>query len=72
LFNVDAYQYARAVNNDNGRNTPITITKVIGFWLDRIEGNDVYGRIMYYPTTSITGAPIPGTVAFTYNIILVR
>ena len=72
LFNVDAYQYARAVNNDNGRSTPITITKVIGFWLDRIQGNDVYGRIMYYPTTAISGAPIPGASAFTYNIILVR
>jgi hypothetical protein len=45
---------------------------VIGFWLDRIQGNDVYGRIMYYPTTAISGAPIPGASSFTYNIILVR
>jgi Flp pilus assembly protein TadG len=72
LFDVDAYQRARAINNDQGRNVPITIVKVIGFWLERQQGNDVEGRIMYYPTTSVVGAPIPGASSFTYNIILVR
>jgi hypothetical protein len=72
LFDVKAYDQARTLENQNGRTVPITIVKVIGFWLDRIQGNNVYGRIMYYPTTSFTGPPIPGGGMFASTIILVR
>jgi hypothetical protein len=71
LFNVDDYSLAR-VNQQNGRTTPISIVKIIGFWLDRIQGNNVFGRIMFYPTTSVTGTPLPGSALFTRTIILVR
>jgi hypothetical protein len=71
LFNVDEYSLAR-VNQQNGRNTPITIVKIIGFFLDRIQANNIYGRIMFYPTTSVTGTPLPGSALFTRTIILVR
>lgn len=72
VFDVDQYQYARAVNNDNGRNTPITIVKIIGFFLEDTPGNDVLGRITHYPTTVLTGTPIPGSAMFARTVILVR
>jgi Flp pilus assembly protein TadG len=73
VFDVAAYDAARAIDNQHGRNTPITIVKVLGFWLDRIQGNVVYGRIMYYPTTSVTGTNnYPGAALLTKTIVLVR
>lgn len=72
VFDVDQYQYSRAVNNDNGRNTPITIVKIIGFFLEDTPGNDVLGRITHYPTTVLTGTPLPGPSMFARTVILVR
>jgi hypothetical protein len=69
VFNVDQFDYDRAVG-PGGVNIPITVVKIIGLFLDRIVSNDVYGRIMYYPTLNFTGTPGSGT--FAKNIILVR
>jgi len=43
LFDVQQYDYDRAFEVGRGRTV---IVKVIGFWLDQIQGNDVYGRIL--------------------------
>jgi Flp pilus assembly protein TadG len=44
VFNVDEYDAGRA----SGRQT-INITKILGFFIEGINGNDVSGRLCFYP-----------------------
>jgi hypothetical protein len=71
VFDVGAYDLAR-VNEGGGRSLPITIIKILGFWLQGFQGNDVIGYITHYPTTSMTGTPLPGVSSFARTVILVR
>ncbi len=68
VFDVDAYDSGRA----SGR-VDIIVTQVLGFWIEGMQGNDVIGYLMNYPTTAITGAPLGGGAsAFANTVILVR
>jgi hypothetical protein len=56
-----------------GRTTDLFVTQVLGFWIEGMVGNDVIGYITYYPTVSLTGAPLGnGASAFARTVILVR
>ena len=73
LFNVDAYQQARTAGNENGRQVPITVVKVLGFFLEGFQNNSVVGRLMYYPDTPLTGgSSTSGLGLWVYHILLVR
>ena len=68
VYDPDAYDAGRA----SGRVT-ITITKVIGFFMDRMQGNEVNGYIMSYPSTPNEGmGGVPGAANFVVSVALVR
>lgn len=68
VFNVDTYDLGRA----SGR-IDITVTQVLGFWIQGMQGNNVIGYLMNYPTTAITGPALGnGASAFNATVILVR
>jgi hypothetical protein len=67
MFNPDAYQLA-----DQGGRTTIQITKVLGFFVDKMQGNDVMGYLMTYPSDPSAGmGGVPGS-GFVVSVALVR
>ena len=67
MFNPDAYQLAA----QNGRTT-IQITKVLGFFVDEMDGNDIKGYLMTYPADPSAGmGGVPGS-GFVVSVALVR
>lgn len=71
VFNVDAFQAYLAANGA-GATIPLQIVKIIGLWLEGFQGNNVIGYLTHYPTTSLTGPPLPGPSSWASTIILVR
>jgi putative Flp pilus-assembly TadE/G-like protein len=67
VFDPDAYDAGRA----SGRIT-INVVKVLGFFIDQIQGNDVYGYITTYPSRPNQGmGGVPGN-NFVVSVALVR
>jgi len=67
VYDPDAYDLGRA----SGR-VEITITKVLGFFVDRMQGNEVSGYLMSYPSTPKAGmGGVPGN-HFVVSVALVR
>jgi hypothetical protein len=67
VFNPDAYDAGRA----SGR-VEIVVTKVLGFFISEMNGNEVGGYITTYPSAPLSGtSTTPGT-AFVVSIALVR
>ena len=67
VFDPDEYDAGRA----SGRQT-INIVKVLGFFIDRMQGNDVGGWIMHYPSDPNAGmGGVPGN-NFVVSVALVR
>lgn len=67
VFDPDAYDLGRA----SGRIT-INVVKVLGFFLDKMVGNDVYGYITTYPSKPNAGmGGVPGD-NFVVSVALVR
>ena len=67
VYNPDAYDAGRA----SGR-IVFDIVKVIGFFIDEIQGNDVHGYIMTYPSKPNAGmGGVPGN-NFVVSVALVR
>ena len=67
VFNPDAYDKGRA----SGR-IVIEVVKVLGFFIDQIQGNDVYGYITTYPSRPNQGmGGVPGN-NFVVSVALVR
>jgi Putative Flp pilus-assembly TadE/G-like len=67
VFNPDAYQLA-----DKSGRTTIQITKVLGFFIDKMQGNDVMGYLMTYPAEPSSGmGGTPGS-GFVVSVALVR
>ncbi len=67
VFNPDIWDSGPS----NGRST-VTVTRVIGMFIDRMSGNDVIGRLMPYPSAPYGGTGgVPGA-AFVVSVILVR
>ena len=67
VFNPDAYDVGRA----SGR-VEITVTKVLGFFVDRMQGDEVNGYVMSYPSTpKASMGGVPGD-HFVVSVALVR
>jgi hypothetical protein len=68
VFNPDAYDSARA-----GGRTDIVVTKILGFWIQGMQGNDVIGYLTHYPAIAeLTGPPVDPAASFLTTVILVR
>jgi Flp pilus assembly protein TadG len=50
----------------------VEVTRVVGFFMEQMQGNDVIGRLMPYPSSAYSGTGgVPGS-AFVISIVLVR
>lgn len=67
VFNPDLYDAGRA----SGRQD-IIVTKIIGFWIEGMQGNDVIGYLTHYPALAEGGAPVEEDSSFLRTVILVR
>lgn len=67
VYNPDVFN----ASTPHGR-TDITIVRVLGFFMERMQGNDVVGRIMTYPGTPRGGTSDTPSAAFVVSIALVR
>ena len=67
VFNPDAYDAARA-----GGRTEIVVTKVLGFWIQGMQANDVIGYLTHYPALATDGGPVDPNSSFLSTVILVR
>ncbi len=67
VFNPDAYDAARA-----GGRAEVVVTKILGFWIQGMQGNDVIGYLTHYPALAEGGPPVDPTSAFLTTVILVR
>jgi Flp pilus assembly protein TadG len=53
--------------------TTLKIVNILGFFIDRMQGNDVHGYLVTAPGLFVAGAgEVPNTAAFTFTIVLVR
>ena len=67
VFNVDEYAAGKA----SGRQD-IVIVNILGFFIERMQGNDVVGRLTHYPGMLGPGATVGPGSAFDRTVILVR
>jgi hypothetical protein len=68
VYDPDAYNEASA-----GGRTEIVIVKVIGFFIDKMQGDDVKGWITTYPSDPTAGmGGVPGGANFVVSVALVR
>jgi hypothetical protein len=68
VFNTSAYEDGR----QSGRVT-IRIVNILGFFIDRIQGNDVYGYLVTVPALlSASSGTLSAASAFGVTIVLVR
>lgn len=67
VFNPDAYDAARA-----GGRTEIVVTKILGFWIQGMQANDVIGYLTHYPALATDGGPADPNTSFLSTVILVR
>ena len=67
MFNPDAFDAARA-----GGRTEIVVTKILGFWIQGMQGNDVIGYLTHYPALAEGGGEIQEDSSFLRTVILVR
>ena len=54
-----------------GRST-VTVTRVVGMFVERMQGNDVVGRLMPYPAPAQSGTGGVTGSTFVISIVLVR
>lgn len=66
VFDVDEYNKGQA----SGRQE-IVITKILGFFIDKMVGNDVHGYLMTFPTLARGTSATPNE-SFLISIVLVR
>jgi hypothetical protein len=66
LFSPDAYDAGPRTN------MVLQVTNVIGFWIQRLQGNDVVGYITQYPTVSLRGPRFTQASLFARTVVLVR
>jgi Flp pilus assembly protein TadG len=66
LFNPDTYDLTR------GTAPAFVVTKVVGFWIERIIGAEVFGYLTPYPTVSLTGPLFTEASSFARTVVLIR
>lgn len=67
LFDPDVFDSGRT----SGR-IDITITNIMGFWIEGMQGNDVQGYMTYYPALASGTTTIGPQSAFLRTVVLVR
>ena len=87
VFDMDDFQFHRAGGGGGGGNPGesgawshcptggkcIRVVNILGFFADRIVGNDIIGYLRTQPGEFVVGPPSPvGTNAFLINISLIR
>jgi hypothetical protein len=76
LYNTEAFQYGQATGNWRDvcptGGTCVQIVNYLGFFVDRMSGNDVIGYLVRVPGIIVAGAPsITPAAAFTIAITLI-
>ncbi|AMY12267.1 helicase/secretion neighborhood TadE-like protein [Luteitalea pratensis] len=73
VFDVQAYLDEKYFGEDKttGRFN-LKITRLVGFFIERMQGNDVIGRVTYYPANGTLGSGTANNANFLRKIILVR
>lgn len=66
VFDPDVFDEGRS-----GGRTEIIVTKIMGFWIEGMQGNDVLGYLTHYPALA-AGAPVEEDAVFLRTVILVR
>jgi len=70
VFNPDTWDAGRSVGAGN---TTITVTNILGFFLESISGGgDVTGYFTYYPSVASGSSTLSESSAFLRTVILVR
>jgi Flp pilus assembly protein TadG len=76
VFDLDDFQHRRASGDWSvcpGGGRCVHVVNILGFFADRMSGNDVIGYLMSYPGAFVTGAPsVGGGAGFLTAIQLVR
>jgi hypothetical protein len=76
VFDPDIYQYSDTHNSwpqCSGGGQCVTVVGFLGFFVDRMDGNDVIGYLVRVPGVLVNGGPpAPVAGAFTTSIRLVR
>ena len=67
VFNPDTYDAARA-----GGRTEVVVTKILGFWIQGMQNNDVIGYLTHYPALAEGGNNVDPDAAFLTTVVLVR
>jgi len=67
VFNPDLWD----LGPSNGRST-VVVTRVVGMFIDRIQGNDVTGYLVPYPSAAYSGTGGVAGSSFVVSIVLVR
>ena len=67
VFNPDAYDAARA-----GGRSELIVTKILGFWIQGMSGNDVIGYLTHYPALADSDGAADPESSFLTTVILVR
>lgn len=68
VFDPDAYAQA-----DTNGSFQIQITNILGFFIDRIEGNSIVGYLMTYPGLIVDDSPtVDETASFLKTVALIR
>ena len=68
LFDVDRWSR----EGEGGRGAIMEVVKVIGYWVERMDGNDVVGYITHYPSIASGTSATDMSQTFLRTVILVR
>jgi hypothetical protein len=76
VFNMDDFQRRNITNDWSGCPTGggcVTVVNILGFFVDRMDGNDVVGYLVMYPGEFVTGKPnISNNASFSKVIQLIQ
>jgi hypothetical protein len=67
VFDPDVYDSARA-----GGRTEVVVTKILGFWIQGMQANDVIGYLTHYPALAEGDSDVDPDSAFLKTVVLVR
>ena len=67
VFNPDLWD----LGPSNGRSS-VTVTRVVGMFVEQMQGNNVVGRLMPYPAPAMSGTGGVTGSTFVISIVLVR
>jgi hypothetical protein len=72
LFDVDAYLESQLTNPTPGSNASITITNIMGFFIEGATDGEVLGRLVAIPGLTAAGGNVDETASFLRTVLLVR